>query len=116
MSVWTAASTENDWNTQTTSRLPLDPAMVSTTETLAGYEIVRSLGVVEGLSTSIFNGLIKGVRSVLVDAMREAYLDMLGQAASHGAQAIVGVRYAAPMGDVERVVMVYGTAVTVRKI
>jgi uncharacterized protein YbjQ (UPF0145 family) len=112
MSVW---ATE-DWSKQATSGLPLNPAMVATTEMLPGYEIVRSLGVVEGISTSLFNGLMKGVRSVLVDSMREAYLDMLQQAASHGAQAIVGVRYAAPMGDVERVVMVYGTAVTVKKI
>ncbi len=93
--------------------LPLDPAMVATTDQLAGYDIVSSLGVVEGITTSpLISGFLE--RPVLVETMREAFLDMLARAAAHGAQAVVGLRYVVLLES--RLVMAYGTAVKVRKL
>ncbi len=92
--------------------LPFDPAMISTTDQLAGYEIVRSLGVVEGITTSaMLGGLLE--RPVLEEAMREAYLDMMNNAAQHGAQAIVAFRYEVLHRSL---VLAYGTAVKVKRL
>ncbi len=92
--------------------LPLDPAMVSTTDTLAGYQIVRSLGVVEGVTTSkLIGGFFE--RTILEQAMREAFLDLLQQARTHGAQAVVGLRYVVMIEH--HLVMAYGTAVRLER-
>jgi len=96
--------------------LPIDPKMVATSDELAGYRIVRSFGVAEGLGLCIFTGILPGgQQSILVDTMREAFLDMLTKAAAQGANAIVGVRYSTPSSDRERIILVYGTAVKVEK-
>ncbi len=64
----------------------------------------------------IYTGMFPGgQKNVLTDTMREAYFDMLTKAAGQGANAIVGVRYATPSSDNERIVLVYGTAVAVQK-
>ena len=94
--------------------LPFDPKMIATTNMLAGYEVVRSLGVVEGMALMVFGGLGPDMRALMFkDVLREAYLDMMRTAARQGAQAIVGLRYVL---DSESVVMVYGTAVLVRAV
>ena len=96
---------------------PIDCTLVATTDQIPGYEIVRSLGVVEGLGICIFTGFLPGdQQSILVDTMREAFLDMLNKAAAQGANAIVGLRYTTPSSDRERIVLVYGTAVVVKKL
>jgi uncharacterized protein YbjQ (UPF0145 family) len=97
--------------------LPIQPKMVATTDQLPGYEIVRSLGVAEGLGLSIVTGfLTAGQVGVLTDTMREAFLDMLTKAAAQGANAIVGLRYSTPASGQERIILAYGTAVVVKKI
>lgn len=96
--------------------LPIDPKMVATTDALSGYRVVRSFGVAEGLGISIYTGILPGGQeSVLVDTMREAFLDMLTKAAAQGANAIVGQRYSIPSSDRERIILAYGTAVVVEK-
>jgi uncharacterized protein YbjQ (UPF0145 family) len=96
---------------------PIDCGLVATTDQIPGYEIVRSFGVAEGLGVCIFTGILPGgQQSILVDTMREAFLDMLTKAAAQGANAIVGLRYTTPSSDRERIVLAYGTAVTVRKV
>jgi uncharacterized protein YbjQ (UPF0145 family) len=97
--------------------LPIDPKMVATTGELPGYRVVRSLGVAEGLGLSIYTGFLPGgQQAILVDTMREAFLDMLTKAAAQGANAIVGMRYSAPSSDRERILLAYGTAVVVEKL
>jgi uncharacterized protein YbjQ (UPF0145 family) len=96
--------------------LPVDPKLVVTTDEIPGYTITKAFGIAEGLGISIYTGMFPGgQKSVLTDTMREAYFDMLTKAAGQGANAIVGVRYATPSSDNERIVLVYGTAVAVQK-
>lgn len=98
------------------SALPIDPAMVSTSDQLPGYSIVRSLGVAEGFGVSVFTGVFSGgQKGILLETMQEAFLEMLTSAAAHGANAIVGLRYTLPSSDQERIVLAYGTAVKVTK-
>ena len=102
--------------------------MTTTTFTLEGYRIVRTLGVVRGLtvrSRSIF-GTIGGSLQTLLGgnislftelcerAREEAFQKMLEHAQQHGANAIVGVRYDATelMQGVSEV-LCYGSAVVV---
>jgi uncharacterized protein YbjQ (UPF0145 family) len=95
------------------SSIPIDPKLVVTTDTLPGYEIVRSLGTAEGIGILIATGFtIQGQKERLFDVMRDAYLDMMTRAREQGAQAIVGTRYVFHANHV----MVYGTAVTIQRI
>lgn len=105
----------------------MHPAMVSTAESIAGYKLVRPLGVVRGLVirspnfggaiASAFEQFAGGTNMqqlvALCDRSRaDAFLLMLQQAAQLGANAVVGVRYASEdvqSGLVE--VVAYGTAV-----
>jgi uncharacterized protein YbjQ (UPF0145 family) len=102
--------------------------MTTTTFTLDGYRIVRTLGVVRGItvrSRSIF-GTIGGSLQTLVGGnislftelcektRNEAFDMMLAHARNVGANAVVGVRYDATelmQGVTE--VLCYGTAVVV---
>ncbi len=106
----------------------MDPSMTTTTFTLEGYEITRTLGVVRGItvrSRSIF-GTIGGSLQTLVGGnislfsdlcektRAEAFNMMVAHAAERGANAVVGVRYDATelmQGVTE--VLCYGTAVVV---
>lgn len=91
--------------------------MVSTTGEIAGYSIKRTLGVAEGLGLAIYAGVLPGgQKTVLVDTMREAFLDLLTKAAAQGANAIAGLRYATPASGNERIILAYGTAVIVERI
>jgi len=97
--------------------LPLDPTMVATTDEIPGYRITRTLGVAEGFGVTIYTGIFPGgQKAILIDTMREAFLDMLSKAAQQGANAIVGLRYTTPSSDRERIVLAYGTAVVVQKL
>jgi uncharacterized protein YbjQ (UPF0145 family) len=105
--------------------------MVSTTFELAGYRIVRTLGVVRGIvvrSRSIFGTIGAGLQTLvggnitlltnLCEKTRNDAFDiMLEHAAQLGANAVIGARYDATevmQGVTE--VLAYGTAVVVEQI
>jgi len=106
----------------------VNPGMVTTAFELPGYRIVKSLGMVRGItvrSRSIIGTLgaslqtIVGGNITLFETMceqtREQALElMMVHAAEHGANAVVGVRYDATevMQGVTEVIA-YGTAVQV---
>jgi len=97
--------------------LPMNPAFVSTTDSIAGHKIVRTLGVAEGICVNPSTGILpSGRENALRETMKYAFLYMLEQAAAQGAQAIIGLRYAFPECDGPNLVIAYGTAVTVQKI
>ena len=102
--------------------------LVTTTNDLAGYRIVRHLGVARGVivrSRNIIAGLgatlqtIKGGNITIYtklaeDARRDAHEALLAHAREMGANAILGMRYDANeinAGVTE--VLAYGTAVVV---
>lgn len=103
-------------------------AMVTTALELPGYRIVRSLGVVRGLTVrsrsivgnfvgglhSLFGGNITVYTNLCEQTRAETYQLMLRQARQAGANAIIGMRYDATElmpGLAE--VLCYGTAVLV---
>jgi uncharacterized protein YbjQ (UPF0145 family) len=104
--------------------------MVTTTLELPGYTIVKSLGVVRGISVrslsivgtfganirAIFGGNI-GLYTNMCDKTRqEAFNILIAQAEALGANAITGMRYDAnelQPGVTE--ILAYGTAVIVEK-
>jgi uncharacterized protein YbjQ (UPF0145 family) len=106
----------------------LGNAMVTTALELPGYRIVRSLGVVRGLTVrsrsvvgnfigalhSLFGGNITVYTTLCEQTRAETYELMLRQARKRGANAIIGMRYDATelmAGMAE--VLCYGTAVVV---
>ncbi len=106
----------------------IHPSMVSTTFTLPGYEITKSLGVVRGITVRsrsivgnffgglqmIFGGDISIYSSLCERARSDAYAFMCNHAADMGANAIIGVHYDATelMAGLTEV-LCYGTAVIV---
>ena len=103
-------------------------SMVTTALELPGYRVVRSLGVVRGLtvrSRSIVGNFIGGLHSLFggnitiytelcEQARNDTYRDMIQHARLQGANAIIAVRYDATeimTGLTE--VLCYGTAVVV---
>ena len=108
----------------------IDPAMITTSTTLDGYHITRSLGVVRGItvrSRSLLGNLAGGLQSIfggelsiyvdLCEKIREeAFQYMRQHAAERGANAIINMRYDANevMNGVTEV-LAYGTAVYVEK-
>jgi uncharacterized protein YbjQ (UPF0145 family) len=113
---------------QSERRQIVDAALTTTAFTLDGHRIVRSLGVVRGItvrSRSIF-GTIGGSLQTLVGGnislfsslcektRAEAFELMLAHARERGANAVIGVRYDATevMSGVTEV-LCYGTAVVV---
>jgi uncharacterized protein YbjQ (UPF0145 family) len=105
--------------------------MVTTAADLAGYRIVRSLGVVRGITVrsrsvignlgaglqTLFGGNITILTSLCEQTRSEAFDLMLQHAGEMGANAIVMTRYDATevMAGVTEV-LAYGTAVVVEKI
>lgn len=103
-------------------------AMVTTTLTLPGYKVLRSLGVVRGItvrSRSIVGNFLGGIQSLFggnitiytdlcEQARTEAYELMCQHAAEHGANAILAMKYDATelMSGLTEV-LCYGTAVVV---
>jgi uncharacterized protein YbjQ (UPF0145 family) len=107
---------------------PIDPTMVTTSNDLPGYRVVRCLGLVRGLtvrSRNVFGTIGASLQTLvggnitlftnLCEKTREEALDLLLQhAAERGANAVVAMRYDANdvMGGVTEV-LAYGTAVQV---
>jgi uncharacterized protein YbjQ (UPF0145 family) len=113
------------------NRYTLSPHMVTTAFTLDGFRIVRTLGVVRGItvrSRSIF-GTLGGTFQTLVGGnitaftklceltRAEAFEILVQHASEIGANAIIGMRYDATeiMSGVSEV-LAYGTAVVVEPI
>jgi len=112
---------------QTAGRM-VSHSMVTTQFELDGYRVVRTLGVVRGItvrSRSIFGSIGAGLQTIIggnitlltnlcEKARAEAFDLMLQHAAEIGANAVVGARYDATevmQGVTE--VLAYGTAVYV---
>jgi uncharacterized protein YbjQ (UPF0145 family) len=108
----------------------VNASMVTTAFELPGYRVVKSLGLVRGItvrSRSIFGTLGASLQTIvggnitlfedMCEQTREQALDlMMEHAAEHGANAVVGVRYDANevMQGVTEVIA-YGTAVQVER-
>lgn len=115
-------------NTALARTLVLDDAMVTTALDLPGYRIVRSLGLVRGITVrsrsvvgnflgglqTLFGGNITIYTQLCEQARSETYRDMVMYARQLGANAIVAVRYDATelMAGLTEV-LCYGTAVVV---
>lgn len=109
----------------------VSPLLVTTALELPGYRIVRSLGVVRGVtvrSRSVF-GTIGGALQTLVGGnislftelcektRQEAFDLLLVHAAQHGANAVISMRYDAnEVMDGVTEVLAYGTAVVVEEV
>jgi uncharacterized protein YbjQ (UPF0145 family) len=100
--------------------------MVSTTNEIAGFKIVRHLGIVRGITVrsrsvvgnfvggiqSIFGGQISAYAELAESARQEAFDHMCAHASQGGANAIIGMRYDAnDIMDGITEVLAYGTAV-----
>lgn len=108
----------------------MDHHMITTAFTLDGYRIVRTLGLVRGITVrsrsivgnigagiqTIFGGNISLLQELCEKTREEAYQLMLQHAREMGANAIIGMRYDANevMAGVTEV-LAYGTAVVVEK-
>jgi uncharacterized protein YbjQ (UPF0145 family) len=105
--------------------------MVSTTNDIVGYRIVRHLGIVRGItvrSRSVIGNFIGGVQSIFggklgayvhlaETARQEAFDNLCTHATQGGANAVVGMRYDAnEIMDGITEVLAYGTAVWVEPI
>jgi uncharacterized protein YbjQ (UPF0145 family) len=104
--------------------------IVSTTNEIAGYKVVRHLGLVRGItvrSRSVIGNFFGGIQTIfggklsvyvnLAEATRqEAFDHMCAHAAEAGANAIIGMRYDAnDIMDGVTEVLAYGTAVIVER-
>lgn len=108
--------------------VPLGDAMVTTAQALPGHRIVRSLGLVRGITVrsrsivgnffgglqSLFGGNITIYTELCEQARDETYRDMVRHARALGGNAIIAVRYDATelMAGLTEV-LCYGTAVVV---
>ncbi|MFL6566303.1 MAG: YbjQ family protein [Burkholderiales bacterium] len=108
----------------------MQDAMVTTALSLPGYRIVRTLGVVRGLTVrsrsiignffggiqSIFGGNITIYTNLCEQAREETYRLMCEHAEKHGANAIIAMRYDATelMAGLTEV-LCYGTAAIVAR-
>ena len=109
----------------------LDISMVTTNIELNGYKIVKSLGVVRGITVrsrsllgnmaggfqTLFGGRISIYVELCEKTREEAFQEMMTHAAQRGANAIINMRYDANevMNGVTEV-LAYGTAVVAEKI
>ena len=106
----------------------IDPTMVTSTLSLPGYRLIKSLGVVRGLIVrsasiggqlaaafqSLGGGNIRTMTTVCERARTEAFLMALDHAAQLGANAIVGFSYdTTEIAQGMTEVLAYGTAVLV---
>jgi uncharacterized protein YbjQ (UPF0145 family) len=105
--------------------------MVTTSQELPGYRIVRNYGIVRGIivrSRSLLGSIGAGLRTIMggnitiltelcENTREEAYELMMQHAGQHGANAVIAMRYDATevmQGVTE--VLAYGTAVQVERI
>jgi uncharacterized protein YbjQ (UPF0145 family) len=111
--------------------VPVETMMVTTSQELPGYRIVRNYGIVRGIivrSRSLLGSLGAGLQTIIggnitiltelcEKTREEAYELMIQHAAQHGANAVIAMRYDATeimQGVTE--VLAYGTAVQVERI
>jgi uncharacterized protein YbjQ (UPF0145 family) len=109
----------------------LETMMVTTSQELPGYRIVRNYGIVRGIivrSRSLLGSIGAGLQTIIggnitiltelcEKTREEAYELMMQHAAEHGANAVIAMRYDATeimQGVTE--VLAYGTAVQVERI
>ncbi|HEX9005777.1 MAG TPA: YbjQ family protein [Bacteroidota bacterium] len=108
----------------------MDHTLVTTAFTLDGYRIVKTLGIVRGITVrsrsivgnigagiqTLFGGNISILQELCEKTRAEAYTFMVQHASELGANAVVGMRYDANdvMAGVTEV-LAYGTAVVVEK-
>jgi len=109
----------------------MDTSLITTSNALEGYKIVKHLGVVRGITVrsrsvvgnfaggiqSLFGGRLSVYVELCENAREEAYQLLVQHARVLGANAIVNMRYDANevmQGITE--VLAYGTAVVVEKI
>jgi uncharacterized protein YbjQ (UPF0145 family) len=109
----------------------VEPMMVTTSQELPGYRIVRNYGIVRGIivhSRSLLGSIGAGLQTIIggnitiltelcEKTREEAFELMMQHAAEHGANAVVAMRYDATE-IMQRVteVLAYGTAVQVERI
>jgi len=109
----------------------IDQTMITTSIELAGYRVVKNLGVIRGItvrSRSLLGNIAGGLQTLLGGKIsvyaelcektrEEAYQLMLQHANERGANAIINMRYDANevMAGINEV-LAYGTAVIVEKI
>lgn len=101
--------------------------LISTTDTVAGYEVSETLGVVRGNTVrarnigrditqglrNVVGGELKSYTGLLSDAREEAIVRMETQAEELGADAVVSVRFVtAEVTQGAAEILAYGTAVT----
>ena len=106
-----------------------EKVLVTTTEAIAGYHVVETMGEVFGLTTrsrnvlssfgqsmkAIVGGEIKGYTK-LQDAARDEAIDRLKAAAAEvDANAVVMMRFDSSSGAIGDSVTAYGTAVKIEK-
>jgi uncharacterized protein YbjQ (UPF0145 family) len=111
------------------ARVPRE--LVSTSNEIPGYRIVRPLGVVRGLtvrSRSVIGNLGAALQTLVggnitiyaelcEKAREDAFELMLQHAAEHGANAVVAMRYDAnDVAEGVTEVLAYGTAVVVEQV
>lgn len=104
----------------------MKPMPVVTTETIAGHEIIASLGLVRGntiRARHVGRDILAGLRNIvggelhdytkLMGESREQSIDrMIDEARSLGADAIVGVRFSTSVvAQSAAEILVFGTAV-----
>jgi uncharacterized protein YbjQ (UPF0145 family) len=109
----------------------MDISMTTTANDLHGHRVVRSLGIVRGITVrsrglagqfaagmrSIIGGKIHEYVVVCEEAREEAFDLMMQHAAEIGANAIIGVRYdATELAESMTEVLAYGTAVIAEKV
>jgi uncharacterized protein YbjQ (UPF0145 family) len=109
----------------------VEAVMVTTSQELPGYRIVRNYGIVRGIivrSRSLLGSIGAGLQTIIggnitiltelcENTREEAYELMMQHAAEHGANAVIAMRYDATeimQGVTE--VLAYGTAVQVERI
>lgn len=109
----------------------VETMMVTTSQELPGYRIVRNYGIVRGIivrSRSLLGSIGAGLQTIIggnitiltelcEKTREEAYELMMQHAAEHGANAVIAMRYDATeimQGVTE--VLAYGTAVQVERI
>ena len=109
----------------------IDQTMVTTNIELSGYKIVKSLGLVRGITVrsrsllgnlaggfqTLFGGKISIYVELCEKTREEAYQQMLEHASERGANAIICARYDSnEVIDGVNEVLAYGTAVLVEKV
>jgi uncharacterized protein YbjQ (UPF0145 family) len=116
---------------ETAMPVRVETMMVTTSQELPGYRIVRNYGIVRGIivrSRSLLGSIGAGLQTILggnitiltelcENTREEAYELMMQHAAEHGANAVIAMRYDATeimQGVTE--VLAYGTAVQVERI